>query len=71
MSDQGLRDLERRWQASGTVEDEVAYLEAWSRTGPAAALRVRVAAELGHPAALVATPDRGVLVERDPVEWVR
>jgi hypothetical protein len=26
MSDQKLRDLERRWKETGTVEDEAAYL---------------------------------------------
>jgi hypothetical protein len=25
MSDQNLRDLERRWKETGTVEDEAAY----------------------------------------------
>jgi hypothetical protein len=34
MSDQDLRELERRWKETGTVEDEAAYLRERRRVEP-------------------------------------
>lgn len=51
MSDQRLRELERRWFRSGSVDDGVAYLTAGLRTGRVPAERLRLAARVGDPAA--------------------
>ncbi|MGE0710989.1 MAG: hypothetical protein AB7N76_28075 [Planctomycetota bacterium] len=75
MSDERLRELERRWQDSGTVEDEASYLLERARVGELSPERLQLAAYCGHPAALHATgaqappsPSReffGGLVDRD------
>ena len=33
MSDQKLRELERRWRETKSVDDEAAYLTEWGRVG--------------------------------------
>jgi hypothetical protein len=51
MSDARLRELERRWQESGSVEDEAALLAARTRAGQLEPCALRLQAYLGHPAA--------------------
>lgn len=52
--DAALRDLERRWRESGAADDQAAWLAAAVRAGVVDAGLVRLAAELGHPAARLA-----------------
>lgn len=56
MADQRLRALERRWQASGSVEDEAAWLRERVRVGDLAEERLFLAAYLGHEPARLAAP---------------
>ncbi len=51
MSDDRLRELERRWRASGALDDEVALVHERLRAGALDEARVRLAAGLGVPAA--------------------
>ena len=53
MSDEDLRELERRWRASGTVDDEAAYLAERLRAGELSAEQVETLAELGYPAGMI------------------
>ncbi len=53
MSDEHLRELERRWRASGTVADESAFLAERMRTGQLAPEQVHTLAEMGYPAAMI------------------
>ncbi len=52
MSDERLRELERRWRASGSDDDEAALLAERVRVGELMEANVRLAAALGYPAAL-------------------
>lgn len=52
--DENLRALERDWLESGSVESELAYLVARVRGGDLSVAKVRLAAYLGHEAALAA-----------------
>ncbi|MEZ6187822.1 MAG: hypothetical protein R3F62_22785 [Planctomycetota bacterium] len=54
MTDLRVRELERRWQESGSVDDEAALLRERARVGDLEADRIELGAYLGHPAALVA-----------------
>ncbi len=51
MSDEKLRELERRWKESGSVEDESAWLRERVRVGDLAPSKLQLVAELGDPAA--------------------
>lgn len=51
MADGRLRELERRWQQSGSVQDEAAYLLERVREGDLTKERLELAAYLGYPAA--------------------
>lgn len=51
MSDQRLRDLERRWREGGSVEDEAAYLRERVRVGDLTHERLELAAYCGRAAA--------------------
>ncbi len=51
MTDARLRDLERRFVATGALADEAALLAERVRAGRLAPARLRLAAALGHPAA--------------------
>jgi hypothetical protein len=60
MSDARLRELERRWQETGTVADEAAVLRERVRVGRLDRTRLEAAACIGSPAAQAAlggTPD--------------
>lgn len=54
MSDDRLRDLERRWRAGGAPEDDARLLRERVRAGALAAADLELAARLGHPAACAA-----------------
>lgn len=60
VADHGLRQLERRWRASGDPADEAAWVLACLRAGELPAARVEVAALLGHE------PAARALAEEDP-----
>lgn len=55
MSDERLRELERRWEETGAVEDEAAYLLERVRAGELTLRRLGLAAYCGHEGARVAT----------------
>jgi hypothetical protein len=56
--DVDLRELERRFKQSGSVEDEVAYLNARLRAGSLSHSRLLLAAALEHPAAKRIVPPK-------------
>jgi hypothetical protein len=56
MSDATLRALERRWRATGDVEDEAAFLLQRVRAGGLCDARLDLAAYCGHDAAVRARP---------------
>ena len=66
MSDSKLRELERRWKETGSVEDEAAYLLERVRVGDLTRERLELAAYWGHRSARVATC--GVEIAPDPCE---
>jgi hypothetical protein len=51
VSDQRLRDLERRWHETGAITDEAAFLRERVRAGALARDRLELAAYCGHEAA--------------------
>lgn len=55
MSDLGLRELERRFRASGSVEDEAAWLRGRVQAGELEHGKLELAAGVGWPAASLAT----------------
>jgi hypothetical protein len=57
VSDGELRDLERRWRASGAVEDEARWHVARVRAGALEPERLALAAWTGWPAAVLAAQD--------------
>lgn len=62
MSDDTLRDLERRWKQSGCSKDEAAFLRGRARRGDLAQRDLELAAYLGHAAAsLVVRPGPPIL----------
>ncbi|MBX3470300.1 MAG: hypothetical protein KF878_25820 [Planctomycetes bacterium] len=56
MTDGRLREAERRWRQSGSVDDEAAFLRERVRAGALPPARLEVAAACGHPAAARALP---------------
>lgn len=69
MTDQRLRELERRWLETGTDADEGAYLQECVRAGRLSPARLTLAAYCGHPALggpEDPTSSLGVWVERMP-----
>lgn len=59
MSDERLRELERRWSLTGEVEDESALVAERQRTGRVELPHLRLAAVLGSPAARKLLPQLG------------
>jgi hypothetical protein len=53
MSDEQVRELERRWRASGSIEDEAKYFAERMRVGDLPRRRLELAAYCGHAAALL------------------
>jgi len=74
MSDERLRELERRWQETGALADQAAFLKERVRSGGLEPERVRLAAFLGSElakAALGAEPEPpGVEGDVDLQAWV-
>jgi hypothetical protein len=58
MGDAHLRELERRWCATGSAEHEAELLRTLVQTGALEAERLALAAHCGHPAALLIVPAR-------------
>lgn len=54
VTDSKLRELERRWKESGSVEDEAAYLLERVRVGDLATEKLELAAYCGHEGARLA-----------------
>lgn len=71
MSDERLRELERKWKESGSVEDEAAYLVERLRVGGLSQEALDLTVFMNHPASRIAvgnpilTAPRG----RSPLEW--
>lgn len=59
MSDSRLRELERAWRESGALEDELAWLGERVRIGDLSEEALRLAASLGHPAAIALSGEQG------------
>ena len=59
VSDQRLRELERKWRETGSVEDEAAYLRERVRVGDLTQERLELAAYCGHEGAGRATGAAG------------
>jgi hypothetical protein len=73
MSDRKLRDLERRWKETGTVEDEAAYLLERVRVGDLTQERLELAAYCGHEGArrvIPAVPEFPLLFVLEAVERI-
>jgi hypothetical protein len=66
MSDQNVRALERRWNETGAVEDEAAYLQARVRAGELSQERLDVASWVGYAAARLARPQPPL----EPEAWI-
>jgi len=70
MPDSRLRELERKWKESGSVEDEVAYLIEKARVGEIDATMLWLAADFGYDAACTAS-ERAPLSRELPFdEWI-
>jgi len=63
MSDERLRELERRWRESGELDDEVAWLAERVRAGELSPRALELAAHLGHEAAGRLSPASEVLIQ--------
>ena len=63
MSDEQLRQLERRWKETGAIEDEAAWLRARVQSGAVTEDRLRLAAYFGSAAASMALRD-------PPSDWM-
>jgi hypothetical protein len=72
MNDSDLRDLERAWVDSGSVEDETALLVARVRAGELASEQLVVACQLGHGASGSALLSLGAEAPgAEPFEWLQ
>lgn len=69
MTDLSLRELERRFRESASVEDEVAWLRARLAAGKLDAHQVELAAFLGHPGCALIRGEPQVRLE--PKEWAK
>lgn len=66
MTDFRLQELKRAWEASGSVEDEAAYLRERLRIGDLTPERLELAAQCGHKGAISALSD--ALEPRSPAQ---
>lgn len=73
VSDAVLRELERWWRQTGSVEHEAAWLQERARAGELAPERLQLAAYLGHSAAVVAaaTPPQRIQSSHDLAAFAR
>lgn len=70
MSDQELRELERRWKSTGSTDDEAAFLLERVRTGELWPERLELASYMAHAAAVVALGNRAPKVPANEGEWL-
>jgi len=70
MSDEKLRELERRWRASGRVEDEAAYLAEQVRVGHLTRDHLRLPAYLDHKASQLVLGKNYRDIPDDFREWI-
>lgn len=70
VSDAKLRELERRWKETGSVEDEAAYLLQRVRVGDLSRERLELAAYCGHLGA-IAAKHATVSAPSELAAWVR
>lgn len=71
MTDTKLRELERRWRETGSVEDEAAYLLERVRVGSLLTEHLELAAFVGHAGAAAALNLPVLAVPRDCIELAR
>ena len=75
MSDDRLRDLKRRWENTGSIEDETAFLLECVRVGKLTQERMAIAGYLGHESsrqALGSLPTLAVLsCAHDCKDWLK
>ena len=74
MSDDRLRELERRFSESGSVDDEAAYLSELVRVGDLPREQLELASYCGHPAARQALgegPWKRIESTDEWLDWVR
>ena len=75
VSDERLRELERRWKETGSVEDEAAFLLERVRVGELTQERLELAAYCGHPASQAAVGEAGLRRQaaalRDVQPWLK
>lgn len=71
MSDERLRELERRWKESAAVVDEAAYLRELLRTGVLSHDQLSLAAYCGHAAAELVLGTDAPPAPSNLVEWAR
>jgi hypothetical protein len=67
VSDERLRELERRWKETGSIEDEASWLAERLRLGRASKDMVALAAHCGHAAAQRVRGEGAM----DAAEWIR
>jgi hypothetical protein len=70
VSDDGLRELERRFRATGEPADEARWLAESLRAGRLARERLELAAFLGHPAAALALGTAAVADQGAVQRWL-
>jgi hypothetical protein len=68
VGDERLRELERRWRASGSTDDEAAWLVERVRLGRLREERLLLAAELEHRAATLACQELATRVVVPPAD---
>jgi len=71
MSDERLRELERRWKETGSPEDEAAYLLERVRAGDLSQERLELAAYCGHQAATRALGSSAPRTYQKLELWIR
>jgi len=71
MSDERLRQLERRWRASGSVHDESGYLLERVRAGDLSRERLELAAYCGHQGARAASAGDAPAAPQGLGDWGR
>jgi len=70
VTDSKLRELERRWKETGSVEDEARYLLERVRVGDLEREKLELAAYCGHEGAQAALGCNGHVVPSNPHDWV-
>jgi len=71
VTDSKLRELERRWKETGSVEDEARYLLERVRVGDLEREKLALAAYCGHEGARIALGDDAPNRPSDLEEWAR